>query len=65
MKPSSNDLEHDVTGHPAQHGRGIILMNAHVDEVAIHHDSQGTSVLLRSRRTRKAEPAVEPVAAPG
>lgn len=60
VEPSSIDLEHDATGHPAQHGRGIILMNAHVDEVAIHHDRQGTSVLLRSRRTRDAEPVVEP-----
>jgi anti-sigma regulatory factor (Ser/Thr protein kinase) len=60
VEPSSNDLEHDATGHPAQHGRGIILMNSHVDEVAIHHDRQGTSVLLRSRRTRDAEPVPEP-----
>ncbi len=51
-EPSSTDLEHDASGHPAQHGRGIILMNTHVDEVAIHHDRQGTSVLLRSRRVR-------------
>jgi anti-sigma regulatory factor (Ser/Thr protein kinase) len=59
-EPVSSDLEHDATGHPAQHGRGIILMNSHVDEVAIHHDRQGTSVLLRSRRTQDAEPVVEP-----
>lgn len=48
-EPGSTDLEHDATGRPAQHGRGIILMNTHVDEVAIRHDSEGTSVLLRSR----------------
>jgi anti-sigma regulatory factor (Ser/Thr protein kinase) len=51
-EPTSTDLEHDTSGHPATHGRGIILMNTHVDEVAIRHDRQGTSVLLRSRRDR-------------
>jgi serine/threonine-protein kinase RsbW len=49
-EPTSSDLEHDVSGRPATHGRGIILMNTHVDEVAIHHDREGTSVLLRARR---------------
>lgn len=48
-EPRSTDLEHDASGRPARHGRGIILMNTHVDEVAIHHDRDGTSVLLRSR----------------
>jgi anti-sigma regulatory factor (Ser/Thr protein kinase) len=52
-EPATTDLEHDTTGRPAQHGRGIILMNTHVDEVAIRHDSEGTSVLLRSRLTRE------------
>ena len=52
-EPTSTDLEHDATGHPATHGRGIILMNTHVDEVAIRHDREGTSVLLRSRRNRE------------
>ena len=52
--PTSTDLEHDVSGRPATHGRGIILMNTHVDEVAIHHDGQGTSVYLRSRLVREA-----------
>jgi anti-sigma regulatory factor (Ser/Thr protein kinase) len=52
-EPTSSDLEHDTSGHPATHGRGIILMNTHVDEVAIRHDRQGTSVLLRSRRDRE------------
>ena len=52
-EPTSSDLEHDVSGRPATHGRGIILMNTHVDEVAIRHDRQGTSVLLRSRRDRE------------
>jgi serine/threonine-protein kinase RsbW len=52
-EPTSTDLEHDSTGHPATHGRGIILMNTHVDEVAIRHDREGTSVLLRSRRDRE------------
>ena len=56
-EPTSSDLEHDVSGRPARHGRGIILMNTHVDEVAIHHDRQGTSVLLRSRRAHDG-PAV-------
>ena len=53
-EPSSTDLEHDVSGRPATHGRGIILMNTHVDELAIHHDRQGTSVYLRSRLVREA-----------
>ncbi|NMO88551.1 ATP-binding protein [Actinomycetospora sp. TBRC 11914] len=48
-EPTSTDLEHDATGRPARHGRGIILMNTHVDEVAIRHDRDGTSVLLRAR----------------
>ncbi len=52
-EPASTDLEHDATGRPAQHGRGIILMNTHVDEVAIRHDREGTSVLLRSRLVRE------------
>jgi anti-sigma regulatory factor (Ser/Thr protein kinase) len=52
-EPTSTDLEHDASGRPATHGRGIILMNTHVDEVAIRHDRQGTSVLLRSRRDRE------------
>lgn len=52
-EPASTDLEHDASGRPAQHGRGIILMNTHVDEVAIRHDSEGTSVLLRSRLARE------------
>jgi serine/threonine-protein kinase RsbW len=51
-EPPSTDLEHDATGRPATHGRGIILMNSHVDEVAIHHDRAGTSVLLRSGLAR-------------
>jgi anti-sigma regulatory factor (Ser/Thr protein kinase) len=59
-QPVSSDLEHDASGRPAQHGRGIILMNAHVDEVAIHHDRQGTSVLLRSRRIGRDRPTPEP-----
>jgi serine/threonine-protein kinase RsbW len=59
-EPASTDLEHDAGGHPARHGRGIILMNTHVDEVAIHHDRQGTSVLLRSRRAGGARPVAEP-----
>ncbi len=52
-EPPSTDLEHDATDRPATHGRGIILMNTHVDEVAIRHDREGTSVLLRSRRNRE------------
>ena len=52
-EPASTDLEHDATGRPARHGRGIILMNTHVDEVAIRHDREGTSVLLRSRLVRE------------
>lgn len=52
-QPATTDLEHDATGRPAQHGRGIILMNSHVDEVAIHHDRVGTSVFLRSRLVRE------------
>jgi anti-sigma regulatory factor (Ser/Thr protein kinase) len=52
-EPASTDLEHDATDRPAQHGRGIILMNTHVDEVAIRHDHEGTSVLLRSRLARE------------
>jgi anti-sigma regulatory factor (Ser/Thr protein kinase) len=52
-EPTSTDLEHDATDRPATHGRGIILMNTHVDEVAIRHDREGTSVLLRSRRDRE------------
>ncbi len=48
-EPSSPDLEHDVVGRPALHGRGITLMNSQVDEVAIRHDLRGTTVLLRSR----------------
>ncbi|MCD2194662.1 ATP-binding protein [Actinomycetospora endophytica] len=59
-EPTSTDLEHDASGHPARHGRGIILMNSHVDEVAIHHDSQGTSVLLRSRRAGDTRAVPEP-----
>jgi anti-sigma regulatory factor (Ser/Thr protein kinase) len=52
-QPETTDLEHDATDRPAQHGRGIILMNSHVDEVAIRHDRDGTSVLLRSRLVRE------------
>jgi anti-sigma regulatory factor (Ser/Thr protein kinase) len=52
-QPETTDLEHDASDRPAQHGRGIILMNSHVDEVAIHHDRDGTSVLLRSRLVRE------------
>lgn len=48
-EPASPDIEHDVVGRPALHGRGIRLMNTQVDEVAIHHDARGTTVLLRSR----------------
>jgi anti-sigma regulatory factor (Ser/Thr protein kinase) len=59
-EPASSDLEHDASGRPALHGRGIILMNTHVDEVAIHHDRQGTSVLLRSRRARDGPVVAEP-----
>lgn len=47
--PVSPDLEHDAAGRPARHGRGITLMNSQVDEVAIHHDARGTTVLLRAR----------------
>lgn len=47
--PVSVDLEHDVVGRPALHGRGITLMNSQVDEVAIRHGDRGTTVLLRSR----------------
>ncbi|MCD2186969.1 ATP-binding protein [Actinomycetospora soli] len=47
--PESVDLEHDVVGRPALHGRGITLMTSQVDEVAIRHGDRGTTVLLRSR----------------
>ncbi|MEJ2870959.1 ATP-binding protein [Actinomycetospora sp. OC33-EN08] len=47
-EPESADQEHDAVGRPARHGRGITLMNSQVDEVAIHHDGRGTTVLLRS-----------------
>ena len=50
----SGDLEHDTAGRPARHGRGIRLMTSEVDEVAIHHDGRGTTVLLRARWTAPA-----------
>jgi len=47
-QPETTTLEHDTLDTPARHGRGIILMNNHVDDVAIHHDRDGTTVLLRA-----------------
>lgn len=51
-QPESTALEHDTPNARARHGRGIILMNNHVDEVAIHHDRDGTTVLLRCQVTK-------------
>ncbi len=56
-RPATTALEHDTAAGPARHGRGIILMNAHVDDVAIHHDSRGTTVLLGSRLHRDRTPS--------
>lgn len=58
VPPQSTALEHDTPTAPARHGRGIILMNTHVDEVAIHHDRDGTAVLLRCalRAPRRGQP---------
>jgi anti-sigma regulatory factor (Ser/Thr protein kinase) len=47
VPPQTTVLEHDSTAAPARHGRGIILMNTHVDQVAIRHHRDGTTVLLR------------------
>lgn len=46
--PETTALEHDTADAPARHGRGIILMNNHVDDVAIHHSPAGTTVMLRA-----------------
>lgn len=56
VQPATTALEHDTSDHPARHGRGITLMNAHVDDVAIHFDRDGTTVVLRAQLGRR-EPA--------
>lgn len=49
--PETNVPEHGSPGLPAGNSRGITLMSAQVDEVAIHRDPRGTTVLLRSVRS--------------
>ena len=60
VPPQTSALEHDTAVAPARHGRGIILMNTHVDEVAIHHDQRGTTVLLRCARERGDRASADP-----
>ena len=61
--PDVGELEHDSPTHRARHGRGITLMNALVEDVAIHHGGHGTSVLLRTARKTRPRRGPTPSAA--